>query len=358
MTASSSGCVGRDARIYVMNADMTTVYDGGWLRVKVPLPFSLKWVNAYLLPGDGGWTLIDPGLRWPDAEACWERLLPELRIGFGDIAAVVLTHHHPDHYGLAGWFQERTGAPVYISEAAFRAAQRMWGKSETFSDELVEAFLAFGLPDELVPGMREHLGGVRRQVVPHPADVRKIVPGERLPVAMAGTEWLAIGGEGHGPGHVSFYDARGRRMLCGDQVLPDITPNIGWLPGGDPDPLLSFYDSLRKLSGYDVATAFPGHRDPFSDFAGRIESTLRHHDRRLLEMRGLIAEAGPLTPFEVCERIFGARLRGNAHNLRFGLAETIAHLVRLERAGALCRQAAEGPEGANGRQTVRFAIRP
>lgn len=335
-------------------SSFVTEHGNGWLRIKVPLPFSLKWVNAYLLPSDGGWTLIDPGLRSADAEACWQELLPQLGIGFRDIAAIVLTHHHPDHYGLAGWFQERTGAPVYMSESAHRAALRMWGEGETFSEELVAAFLAFGLPGERVAAMRGHLAGVLSQVLPHPEDVRTIVPGEALPVEMAGTNWLAIGGEGHAPGHVSFYDPRGRRMLCGDQVLPDITPNIGWLPGGDPDPLKSYIESLERLSAYDTVMAFPGHRDPFADVSGRIESTIRHHDRRLQAMYGIIAEQGPMTPFDVCERVFGARLSGNAHQLRFGLAETIAHLVRLEETGRLVRMSCETP--GEGCPVIRFGV--
>jgi len=28
---------------------------------------------------------------------------------------IIVTHHHPDHLGLAGWLQDRCGAPLWIS---------------------------------------------------------------------------------------------------------------------------------------------------------------------------------------------------------------------------------------------------
>ncbi len=71
--------------------------------------------------GSDGYTVIDPGLHTPDAEALWEQVLQERGIGFEHVEQIVLTHHHPDHYGMAGWFQERTGAPVLLSETGLRA---------------------------------------------------------------------------------------------------------------------------------------------------------------------------------------------------------------------------------------------
>jgi glyoxylase-like metal-dependent hydrolase (beta-lactamase superfamily II) len=118
-----------------------TALDTGWLQVKVPLPFSLKWVNSYLLPDEQGWTLIDPGLRTEDTEAFWQEILSECDIEWSRIRSIVLTHHHPDHYGMAGWFQERTGAPVYISQDSLDSAVRLWGENETFSEDLTESFL-------------------------------------------------------------------------------------------------------------------------------------------------------------------------------------------------------------------------
>lgn len=306
-----------------------TKLPNGWIQAKVPLPFSLKWVNSYLLPEeDGGWTVIDPGLNTQESVLFWELTLAKCGIEWSQVRRIVLTHHHPDHYGLAGWFQERSGgAPVYISQAALDAAKRLWGDRESFSDELTEAFLAHGLDPELESDMREHLVSFRIKVAPHPTDVRILEPDREF--VMGGASWRMIRGDGHGPGHLSFYDPMARRMICGDQVLPNITPNIGWMPGADPDPLGSFMASVDGMRTLDVDMAYPGHRDPFPNFRERAEEMLDHHERRLSRMAELIGGAS-VTAFETCEMLFGVRLRGNTHNLRFALAETIAHLIMLE----------------------------
>ncbi|MFC5529322.1 MBL fold metallo-hydrolase [Cohnella yongneupensis] len=310
---------------------------GGWIQVKVPLPFALKWVNSYLLPEEDGlsWTIIDPGLHTDDTIAFWEKTVAECGIAWSSIVRIVLTHHHPDHYGLAGWFQQRSGgAPVYISRIALDAAIRLWGEGETFSDELTRALIANGLAPELEADMREHLFSFRARVSPHPTDVRILEPGGRI--RMGGAEWLMVRGDGHAPCHLSFYDPVAKQLLCGDQVLPDISPNIGWMPNADDNPLGSFLDSIAAMRSLEVEMAYPGHRDPFPDFRKRVEQLLEHHERRLAKMTELLGDVS-VSAFEMCELLFGPKLRSNAHQLRFALAETIAHLIVLERRGVARR---------------------
>lgn len=334
-----------------IEANAVTKLEEGWLQIKVPLPYSLKWVNAYLLPEKDGWTLIDPGLRNEQTEQFWTETLSALGIGWSDIKFIVLTHHHPDHYGLAGWFQQRSGAQVRLSQVAWDNANRLWGEEETFSDELTEAFIRHGLAEELITDVRDHMSGFRHRVSPHP--VAPIIIGHGGSLEMGGIRWTIHGGEGHAPGHLIFYDATGRRLLCGDQVLPDISPNIGWMPGGDPDPLGSFLNSLQELHQLEVSIAFPGHRDPFMSYRQRIEELLEHHERRLLRMAELIGDE-QRTAFETCEGLFGTRLRGNTHNLRFALAETIAHLVHMEKRQMVERVKSGDERNAGRHSVIRF----
>jgi glyoxylase-like metal-dependent hydrolase (beta-lactamase superfamily II) len=316
--------------------------DAGWLQVKVPLPYSLKWVNSYLLPEEKGWTLIDPGLKSDDTIAFWLETMAVCQINWSQIQKIVITHHHPDHYGLAGWFQQQSGAPVYLSQVALDHAVRLWGEDEVFSDELTEAFIQHGMALELLGDMNEHMRGFRERVSPQPADLRILDPNQIF--RMGGLDWEMITGEGHAPGHISFYHQESGRILCGDQVLPDISPNIGWMPGGDPDPLGSFLVSLREMLQLEVKMAYPGHRNPFSPFKQRIEELLEHHEQRLLKMTELLGD-GERSAFEVCELLFSARLRSQSHQLRFALAETIAHLVQLEKRGGIVRLERRGTDG-------------
>ncbi|AJY77814.1 hydrolase [Paenibacillus beijingensis] len=318
----------------------------GWIRVKVPLPFALKWVNSYLIPepDHAAYTLIDPGLHTEEALRAWERALFRHGIGLSDIRRIVLTHSHPDHYGLAGWFQERTGAPVLLTREAHRFAQRLWEGERVSASALTELFRRHGLPDELAEQMGPHQQNFVAQVSPGPNPVY-IEPGDKL--EMGGGLWQLIAAPGHASGGLCLYEPDRRWMICGDQVLPRITPNISLHPGEDPDPLASFMDSMEQLSRFHVEIAFPGHRDPFAGFAARAAELHAHHVRRLNEMELLLETE--TDAFGVCEASFGARLHGNIHNLRFAMAETLAHLVHLVRTGR-AEEAAVG-----GRITFRRA---
>src|SRR5947209_9401604 len=73
--------------------------------------FGSRYVNCYLVEEKGRLTLLDAGLP-----GYWEGLLRELAAmgrTLTDIDAVLLTHSHPDHTGLAERTRAETGATVY-----------------------------------------------------------------------------------------------------------------------------------------------------------------------------------------------------------------------------------------------------
>jgi len=314
--------------------DTITKYEDGIWQVKVPLPFPLQWVNAYvIIGGEGGITLIDPGLHTSAGVDRWEEARRKIGFQWSDVVSIVLTHHHPDHYGLAGWMQERTGAPVLMSDEAWHQARMLWSEEMTASTSsaLLAMFAAHGLPRDKHAAMREHLDSFIPLVSPQPAGIRAVSYGER--VLLGDTIYEAIHTPGHASGHLSFYHAESGRLFCGDHVLPRISPNVSLLPFGDEDPLGTYLDSLRQAQRLPVKLAFPGHRDPFPHYNERVGAILEHHQERLEQIRTLMAE--PRTGYEVCLALFGDQL--SMHQLRFALSETLAHLVYLELRGIVKR---------------------
>ena len=72
--------------------------------VRLPLPMALDHVNVFVLDDGAGWTIIDTGMDRQAARRDWEKLLTGPLAG-KPVSRVIVTHHHPDHIGLAGWFQ-------------------------------------------------------------------------------------------------------------------------------------------------------------------------------------------------------------------------------------------------------------
>jgi glyoxylase-like metal-dependent hydrolase (beta-lactamase superfamily II) len=208
----------------------------------------------------------------------------------------------------------------------------LWGESSTYADELRAHFAIHGMPDELTLDIKNNLEGFVRQVSPQP-EVTYLKAGGTI--RLGGTEWQMIDAPGHAFGQLCFYEPNKEIMICGDQVLPHITPNIAFNPGEEEDPLGCFLNSLDELLGYKVKLAFPGHREPFDDFINRIFEIKEHHKRRLSKMWEMLRE--PSSAFEVCEHLFGGHLKTNPHNLRFAMSETIAHLHYLEKRGKVIR---------------------
>jgi hypothetical protein len=96
---------------------------------------------------------------------------------------------------------------------------------------------------------------------------------------------------------------------------------------------------------------FPGHRDPFPSYRQRIEELLEHHELRLMKIADIIGDE-ERSSFEVCELLFSPRLRSNTHQLRFALAETIAHLIQMERRGIVFRT--ESEPSTEGQSFIRY----
>ena len=74
-----------------------------------------RLVNWYLVEAEGGLTVVDAGLP-----AYWLQLgiaLDALGWRVDDVQAVVLTHGHPDHIGVAARLSTEAGARILVHEA-------------------------------------------------------------------------------------------------------------------------------------------------------------------------------------------------------------------------------------------------
>ncbi|WMT40173.1 MBL fold metallo-hydrolase [Paenibacillus sp. D2_2] len=167
-------------------------------RIPVPMAPPLRYVNSYILQGDEGITILDPGPHTVAGEAAWTAIQQDLSLAPQDICSIVITHHHPDHYGMAGYLQQWSGAPVYMSHRAHEETLRMWGPGSTMNKSLPELYKAHGMPAEWIKQLPAHMESFMPQVCPS-ADITYVHEGDDM--MMGGHSWKAIESAGHAPGH-------------------------------------------------------------------------------------------------------------------------------------------------------------
>jgi glyoxylase-like metal-dependent hydrolase (beta-lactamase superfamily II) len=295
-------------------------------QVRLPLPFALNHVNCYLLRDDEGWTMLDTGLDQPNVRAAWHEACTHFDLEPQQIRQIVLTHMHPDHFGLSGYFQHLTGAPVYLSPRERELAQTVWVEDGWRPELVAEYWRMGGIPNDVRALISDQTENLRHMTMPHPQEISTIAPGDTI--RMGGRDFLAIHAPGHSDGQLIFYDAADKLILCGDQVLKSITPNIGLWPSTEADPLGRYLDSLECLAGLEVRLALPGHGGVITEWQARLCSLEEHHRARLEETRRAVE--GSATALEVSRRLFnfGALTE---HEVRFAVAEAMAHLDYLAR---------------------------
>ena len=318
------------------------------IQVQIPLPYVLNIVNCYLLRGSGGWTLVDTGLNTAAARAQWKTALNRLDIAPDDIEKIILTHMHPDHFGMAGWWQRAAAAPLplFLPEREQRQMQVFYRRENTplYHQWMLEC----GMDAESVENIESALFSTRDLTQPHPVEQRFLRA--ETTVRLGERDFRAIHAPGHSDGQLIFYEAADQLMLCGDHVLMRITPNIGSWPHTEPDPLGRFLASLNELSALDVRLALPGHKWLISDWPGRIEELIAHHQQRLEHTQDALA-SGARTVLEVAAQLFDLE-RLTPHEWRFALAETLAHLNYLQE-----REQAARLNGGDGSATRWIAPR-
>ena len=294
--------------------------------IALPLPLALRIVNAYLIEGPGGWALVDTGLHTEEAERALRSALSESGIDLGDVSRAFVTHVHPDHIGMAGTL-EAAGAEIVMHGPEADHARELWAGDTKLADESARFFADHGMPPDVDDEMTKAWLAIGRRVDPL-GRIERVADGERID--LAGRALRVIWTPGHTDHHACLYDEAERVLFAGDHVLPHITSNISVYPWSRDDPLADFLGALRMVRTLDVRRVLPAHGDAFDGLAGRVDELIAHHDQRLEAVADL-AGKGERTTYAICRDLFPV-LR-SAHEERFALAETLAHLRFLERRG-------------------------
>ncbi|MGE5386193.1 MAG: MBL fold metallo-hydrolase [Betaproteobacteria bacterium] len=311
-----------------------------WLRMS--LPFQLDHINLWLIEDGEGWCVVDTGFANDATRAAWEQILGKL---VRPVSRLIVTHFHPDHLGLADWFEKRAGAELHMSTGEFLTAHVVWnevgGHGARF---MVDQFRQHGLDEERLARYETRGSGYRQSMSALPQTYRRLVEGSELRIG--GHVWRTIIGYGHSPEHVALHCPELEVFISGDMLLPKISTNISVMAATpQADTLDAYLSSLDRYARELPATTLvlPSHGLPFVGVQARVEALEAHHSERLQALE--TACVTPQSAASVLSTLFPRPL--DTHQIMFAMGEAIAHLNFLEARGRLTRV-----PGADG--VVRF----
>ncbi|WP_342514596.1 MBL fold metallo-hydrolase [Sporosarcina sp. FSL K6-1522] len=309
-------------------------------RLKVPMPFNMGEVNSYLLEGANGFTIVDTGDNTEEAKAVWLKTLAD---GL-PIEKIVLTHAHPDHLGLAGWFQRKWNVPIWMSTKGYDnlLTARSFFTADQYTSPLTPFVRLHG--DESEPSHDEPY---------YKPDTFEFEPTrlfeESEEIPLGDSIYETIWTPGHSSDHFCFYNKKEQISIVGDHILKTINPIIGSEQIGT-NPLADYLHSLEKMTKYPSQYVLPGHGDLMTDISARVEEMKVHYKKRWKQTYHAIQEEGS-TAFQVAECVytgfpswrFKTAFMQTISNLNY--LESIGHVRMEERGGHIYYyQAALGKE--------------
>lgn len=277
-----------------------------------------RTVNTIVVDGPE-LTLVDVGIRLPEALSLIERGLTGLGRSIAAVDRIVITHPHHDHFGAAAEIVRRSGARVIGDGVAVMA-----GFPESFRPNALfqrDLFLESGAPDDIGRHWVEQIERLAQDAEPVVAE--PLNAGETL--ALGGADWQVISTPGHAASSICLFQPDERLLMSGDILLGNGASNVTLHRMARPGRwLLDILDSLELLAGLDVSIAYPGHGPMIVDGGAVIRSRQRRARERLDQVEAMVREH-PRSAFDVSRAIYPPAIGTTS----LGLSQALGYLEAL-----------------------------
>jgi glyoxylase-like metal-dependent hydrolase (beta-lactamase superfamily II) len=287
------------------------------------------YINAYLVRGEKGYLLVDSGWNTEESFNALKKGLGEIGAEIKEISQIIVTHVHPDHYGMAGRLKKLTGATIAMHHVEIDSIQSRYVDMEELLQQTDHMLIANGVPYKEMTELRDSTIGLEHYVSPTPPD---IVLHNGDIIEHSPFTFRVIWAPGHSSGHICLYEYDKKILFSGDHILPKITPNISVHPQSIENPLGRYIESLKEIRKLDVELTLPGHDQPFKNLKQRIDEIIYHHGLRNLEILAMITSREK-TAFQIAQEITWGENSGwndlPPFHKRMAAFETLAHLEMM-----------------------------
>lgn len=307
----------------------------GVLWIRLPLPMALDHVNIYALDEGESWTVVDTGIHSRRSVGLWETLLSG-PLGGKPVGRVILTHHHPDHIGMAGWLMARFEAELVTTRTAYLMARMLILDEEDRPTEQALRFWRSAGMDEAIFEARKNDRPYNFSDTCHalPVGYTRLKQGDVI--RAGGRAWDVHIGNGHAPEHLTLWSRDDALVIAGDQIISSISPNIGVYPTEpEADPLQDWLEACERLRGLarEDHLVLSGHKLPFTGLPFRLTQLIENHHGALERLEAHLAT--PKVASECFAPLFKRTIDAGLYGL--ALVEAVAHLNHLHQAGRVTR---------------------
>jgi len=281
----------------------------GVSRIEIPTPFPVGSVNCYLIEGSP-LTLIDTGPKTSKSLATIQKELQTRSYDLSEIEQILLTHGHIDHVGLVAKFvRERARAhdnptEVWIHERDAETLVNYERYYEHYMGSIVKLIAASGVPrNEALTLAQEGRTELFKSIGESVPTAHSFRDGASFKTGIGdiSTVWVP----GHSPGSTCFVCEEQQVIFSGDHVLGDISsnPSISF-DGSERISMMTYFESLDRISSRENYIALPGHREPILDIKTRINALRAEYDDKLQRAADLLTD-NPQTVYEMSRIVYG-----------------------------------------------------
>lgn len=302
-------------------------------QIAIPNPYFEGPSNVFLIQSpQSPPVLIDTGIGTEEALGLLRHGLAQYDCTLKEIAVVLLTHKHMDHFGLARAIQDESGATVYVHADDWPDVVCFDERHEKVSRLYFEAMHRWGISEETITQMaslRSRFSALARSV----PTAHKLSDNQML--RLGDLAFRVLHTPGHTQGSACFL--LGEKLFTGDHLLRAYTPNVGATDVTSEKLLRQFLNSLQKilaLPNVESLEIWPGHGRPWVNPRPRIEKIFQHHHERTQRILDILGDCRAHTAFEIAQKLFGTM---KEHHILLGAGEVYAHLEELESAGRVQR---------------------
>lgn len=264
--------------------------------ISLPTPFPVGPINVYLIKNDPI-TLIDCGPYTLEAKKALAEQLDNLGLKLEDIKRIIITHAHPDHFGLSAELQRISGASILMHRKEVAKALDRFQHVQRITSYLAYA----GMPDVTCEDL---LAYFRQEVlfVQSPKEIIEVEDRHIFP--FDGLELQGVLIPGHSIGHLGLFRKEERLLFAGDTMLEKITPNPVLEPLPDQSfcrekSMSQYLNSLNFLKQLEIKRICTGHGKPIEDVGMALWKMENHHQMRIEEVGVIAAQRKVFNPFEL-----------------------------------------------------------